>query len=78
MTPETMFDWYLDKAKHTIEMSVEKNQNKPVILCGHSAGGWLGRALIGNGTNKNGESETTYQYFSPIFYPTICKIIINV
>ena len=31
-------------------MSVEKNQNKPVILCGHSAGGWLGRALIGNGT----------------------------
>ena len=50
MTPEIMFDWYLDKAKHTIEMSVEKNQNKPVILCGHSAGGWLGRALIGNGT----------------------------
>tara|TARA_B100001287_G_scaffold253183_1_gene235690 strand:- start:32994 stop:33797 length:804 start_codon:yes stop_codon:yes gene_type:complete len=50
MTPETMFGWYLDKAKHMIEMSIKKNDNKPIILCGHSAGGWLGRALLGNGT----------------------------
>ena len=50
MTPEIMFDWYLNKAKQTIETSLQKNQNKPIILCGHSAGGWLGRALLGNGT----------------------------
>lgn len=48
-TPQEMFDWYLQKSKKTLLNSIEKNNGKPVILCGHSAGGWLGRALLNNG-----------------------------
>ena len=48
--PNELFDWYLEKTKKTLFSSLEKNKNRPVILCGHSAGGWLGRFLINNGT----------------------------
>ena len=47
--PSEMFDWYLQKSKKTLLSSYKKNNNKPVIVCGHSAGGWLGRALLNDG-----------------------------
>jgi len=39
------FAWYLDLAKSTIENSVESSSGARVVLIGHSAGGWLARAL---------------------------------
>lgn len=48
--PSSMFDWYLDKSKIALLDSVSKNNDKPIVLCGHSAGGWLARILMNNGT----------------------------
>tara|TARA_E500000178_G_scaffold345757_1_gene396178 strand:- start:150 stop:983 length:834 start_codon:yes stop_codon:yes gene_type:complete len=48
-TPQEMFDWYLQKSKKTLMSSYQQNNNQPVIVCGHSAGGWLGRALLNDG-----------------------------
>ena len=61
LTPEDSFDWYLEKAKHTIIESVKKNDDYSIVLCGHSAGGWLGRALLQNGTFY-GTNKKAYQY----------------
>lgn len=61
LTPEDSFDWYLNKAKTTLINSVEKNDGYSVVLCGHSAGGWLARALMNNGTLMNSENKT-YSY----------------
>ena len=49
-TPHQLFDWYLDKASITVQRSLQKNNDNPVILCGHSAGGWLARAVMQNNT----------------------------
>lgn len=59
MRPDELFDWYLDKAKNTVEKSVQKNNGKPIVLCGHSAGGWLGRALMQNGTFYKTHNQTS-------------------
>ena len=61
LTPEDSFDWYLEKAKRTIIESVKKNDDYSIVLCGHSAGGWLGRALLQNGTFY-GTNKKAYQY----------------
>jgi len=39
------FGWYLDMAKELVENSV-RSSGLPVVLLGHSAGGWLARALM--------------------------------
>jgi len=39
------FGWYLDLAKYTVEKTFAET-GKPVVLLGHSAGGWLARALM--------------------------------
>ena len=57
--PYEMFDWYLQKSKNTLFYSIEKNNNKPVILCGHSAGGWLARTLMNDGTIYDSTNITT-------------------
>lgn len=49
-TPDQLFDWYLKKASTTIQDSLRKNNDKPIVLCGHSAGGWLARAVMQNNT----------------------------
>ena len=46
--PDDLFNWYLDSSKETIDSALEKYDSDSVILVGHSAGGWLGRALIGS------------------------------
>lgn len=44
--PDDLFSWYLDACDETIKKSGGKSPNGKVILVGHSAGGWLGRALL--------------------------------
>ena len=56
--PHEMFDWYLQKSKKTLFNSVAKNNGKPVILCGHSAGGWLSRALMNDGNIYDSDIRT--------------------
>ena len=56
--PYEMFDWYLQKSKKTLFDSVTKNNGKPVILCGHSAGGWLARTLMNDGTIYDSTNKT--------------------
>lgn len=61
-TPNTLFDWYLRKATQAVKDSVVKNNGDPVILCGHSAGGWLARSIIQNGTFYGSSSERSSDY----------------
>ena len=65
LTPYNTFDWYLEKAKTTIKDSIDNNDGYPIVLCGHSAGGWLARALMANGTFYN-TNENTYRYVSAL------------
>jgi pimeloyl-ACP methyl ester carboxylesterase len=58
------FRWYLDRIAEQINELCEKENDK-VVLIGHSAGGWLGRAALGyfstskkdNG-NDNNDTDT--------------------
>jgi len=44
-TADVAFGWYLDLAKELVDETVHK-LGGPVVLLGHSAGGWLARALM--------------------------------
>lgn len=61
-TPTTLFDWYLKKASRAVKESVKRNHGRPVVLCGHSAGGWLARSLIQNGTFYGSSSNRSSDY----------------
>ncbi len=51
MTPQNpSFGWYLDKVVSTVEEAVATHDGEKALLIGHSAGGWLARAALGNGT----------------------------
>jgi pimeloyl-ACP methyl ester carboxylesterase len=39
------FAWYLTKAKRTVEEAVAASSGQRIVILGHSAGGWLARAL---------------------------------
>lgn len=73
--PSNMFGWYIQSAKNALFESVSKNNNKPIILCGHSAGGWLARLLMNNGTLYNDYELKTNSYVSTLVTmgtPHIC------
>ena len=76
-TPQDMFDWYLQESKKTLLNSIEKNNGKPVILCGHSAGGWLGRFLLNNGIlyDSNIKSNTSVNAVVTMGTPNIPPLI---
>ncbi|KAF5834129.1 hypothetical protein DUNSADRAFT_9289 [Dunaliella salina] len=42
------YTWYLKKVNDTIEEALQETGAEQVDLIGHSAGGWLGRAFIGD------------------------------
>ena len=65
-SPKTLFDWYLKKATQAVKESVIKNNGGPVILCGHSAGGWLARSLIQNGTFYDSTKQSSSDYVSAL------------
>lgn len=44
-TADVAFGWYLDMAKELVEATVVSSGGR-VVLLGHSAGGWLARALM--------------------------------
>jgi hypothetical protein len=45
------YGWYIQRLRHTIEQSyILGGQEEKVILIAHSAGGWLARAALGDGS----------------------------
>lgn len=42
------YSWYLDKVAATVESALKDSGACQVDLIGHSAGGWLGRAFLGD------------------------------
>lgn len=46
----TGYGWYLKKLKATVDLAYQQSGGKKVLLIGHSAGGWLARAAMGDGT----------------------------
>lgn len=63
--PYITYDWYLDKTLETVEKSFIENNMNPITLCGHSAGGWLGRAFIGD-NNIYGTKIKSSKYVSKL------------
>lgn len=44
------YGWYLQKVRETVQEARKVEHVDKVVLCGHSAGGWLARAVLGTGT----------------------------
>ena len=65
-SPNVLFDWYLKKASRVVKESVKRNHGHPVILCGHSTGGWLARSLIQNGTFYGSSLQSSSNYVSTL------------
>lgn len=58
MTPrDPSFAWYLDKVITTVETAVTEAEGNKALLVGHSAGGWLARAALGDGTWAGAAAE---------------------
>ena len=57
-TPEGFgYGWYVNRLRKTIEEAYELGgRNEKVLLIGHSAGGWLGRAALGDGSWAFGDN----------------------
>lgn len=43
------YGWYLDRLRETVNRAYQESGGQRVLLVGHSAGGWLARAAMGNG-----------------------------
>jgi len=43
------YGWYVQRLKETIDQAYEKSICERVLILGHSAGGWLARAAMGDG-----------------------------
>ena len=52
------FRWYLDLIAQEMNEAI-KEENDRVVLVGHSAGGWLGRAALGFGSQSDDDSQST-------------------
>lgn len=44
------YGWYVKRVKETVDQVYESSGGEKVIVIGHSAGGWLARAALGDGT----------------------------
>lgn len=44
------YGWYLQRLKETVDAAHEESGGEKVLLVAHSAGGWLARAALGDGT----------------------------
>lgn len=44
------YGWYLERVKETVDTAYANSDENKVLLLGHSAGGWLARAAMGDGT----------------------------
>jgi hypothetical protein len=52
--PEVLFKFYFEEVDKKVK-KLRQQYGKPVILIGHSAGGWLARAMLSNGEWINSE-----------------------
>jgi len=63
--PESIaYGWYVERARKTIVEASERSRGARVLVIGHSAGGWLARAALGQGewevaADAEGEAPTT-------------------
>ncbi|KAG2487577.1 hypothetical protein HYH03_013856 [Edaphochlamys debaryana] len=48
LTTDPGYTWYLEKVAATVERARRETGSAQVVLVGHSAGGWLGRAYLGD------------------------------
>lgn len=48
--PEQLFNFYFRSTDKVLQSMMEQDDSQPVILCGHSAGGWLARAMLNDGS----------------------------
>ena len=44
------YGWYIKRLKESVDLAYEESGGEKVILLAHSAGGWLARAAMGDGT----------------------------
>jgi len=55
------YGWYISRLRQTIEQAyIYGGQEEKVILIGHSAGGWLARAALGDGSWDTTSALLTY------------------
>jgi pimeloyl-ACP methyl ester carboxylesterase len=45
---EPGYGWYVSRARETIQSAAAEAEGRGVVVVGHSAGGWLGRAVVGD------------------------------
>ena len=57
--PNKLFKFYFDKTHNAICNIIKETGQKPILI-GHSAGGWLARGMMGDGTWQGGGSSGTY------------------
>jgi hypothetical protein len=71
------FRWYLERISQQIQELCEEDDDSRVILIGHSAGGWLGRAALGFGSQEvvSGDSNTTTIMGPPISLDKIVGLV---
>ncbi|KXZ45266.1 hypothetical protein GPECTOR_56g362 [Gonium pectorale] len=48
LTTDPGYTWYLERVAETVERALRETGAEQVVLVGHSAGGWLGRAYLGD------------------------------
>jgi broad specificity phosphatase PhoE len=48
LTTHPSYSWYLERVRAAVHSALEGSGAKGVVLVCHSAGGWLGRAFLGD------------------------------
>ena len=51
------YGWYIRRLKQCVDEAYEASGGEKVLLIGHSAGGWLARAAMGDGTWTDADPE---------------------
>lgn len=51
------YGWYIRRLKQCVDEACEASGGEKVLLIGHSAGGWLARAAMGDGTWADADAE---------------------
>ena len=70
VTPyEPSYGWYVQTARDTITAAAAKERG--VIVIGHSAGGWLGRAALGNGADFDADIRAFVSLGAPHSAPPV-------
>eukprot|EP00892_Ulva_mutabilis_P002429 jgi/Ulvmu1/12187/UM085_0051.1 len=82
LTTHPSYSWYLQRLKSTVRDALETSGAEQVILVGHSAGGWLGRAFLGDSQWFVGEAHVEPNEwvpgpgtFSPVPNPCVQAIV---